>query len=1211
MDTEQNLNTQLYVGNSEKKHKKKKGYSALLSKYDNLETVTVDTKHDLSDFLCVGNSKKKQKRKKNHSASLEGCDSSEIHTVDSEQDIKNLLFVDNSEKKHKKKKDCSALLLGYDHLETVPADVEQDLNHFTSVGNSGKKRKKKKDCSASLTGCDSSEIHTVDSDRDINNLLFVGKSAKKHQIKHFSDLSSGYDNVETVTAENEQDLNHFTSVSNSGKKRKEKRGHSASLGGSNSSEMHAVDSEQGLNNILFVDNSEQKHKKKKDCSALLLGYDNLETVPADTEQNLNHFMSIGNSGKKQKKKKDASASLGGCDSSEIHTVDSDQDINNLLLVDNCEKEWKHQKNKRRNSKLGNKDDDSDMQNPCKSDLGENKLQGKKKKYAVALEPCDVSETVLVDDQDLQIFQLPQSNKNKLKKRKKDRNSSIFSEECDSSDMQNLQLGGNGEKRKKNHLCGSLITEATTHMSSTEMKKEGQHSELMGNQGNQMNKLIHHSYSGETGVSVSAVKTKQILQNAGLVENGDNERDPHVTAVKTAKEITTKETPHTIRNPELLTKSKCHSHRTEERVRKNYCKSAEGSDDLETCAEAHLESAISAYVGVDTETSTKKCKRRKKKMQFENINRDVPPSGSEIPQKPIKQCKISNILSFGNYSADLLGINNKSFQKPKLSCNGSENVEKEAKVPSKAVNISGVAAITGEQIEQIVHDSSTTCEETVKTSKNYIQKRGRPLGCKNSGRPKKLTQDGTTQSPATLRRQKNKQPQQRMTELNNNASITTVENFKLEEVPVCQDKAKCSQMDKSKLTELLKDYIPNVEKLTNDTLYSIYKYDLPRFQKFKAEGISIRQGKFTEQENQQLQKNLKELMELTGIRNEWDLLHVPESVEEMLRIRRLKQNNLFCCKLAENIPRPWKCVYQRAKRMYHPHRCKGRYSKEELNKLQRLQMQYGNHWKKIAQFMERSDGSVICRAKTMKNSLKIGPWSKEEERALMNIMEQLMRKKIQEAPYSPMSTVPNSNAFISILREKLYREIPWFAVADKMEHRNWTQCRQKWMNILTTKMSGGVRPIRFHHHQSRINLIKRLYLLNIDDVGDVDWEDLCSAVGDVPPLFVQKMFYKLKVRYVPDWPKKSFGGIVDFLHDQIVPKLEEIIKKKEDQCNFNVSSDSYQSLQHEFKLSDIFDDDDDDDDEKDEIEKIDELEEMIGTSFQSQSEKPVENRPHIT
>ncbi|XP_048414932.2 transcription termination factor 1-like [Stegostoma tigrinum] len=1040
----------------------------------------------------------------------------------------------------------------------------------------------------------------MDTEQNLNTQLYVGKSEKKRKKKQteYSALLSGYDNLETITADTKQDLNHFTSVGNSGKKRKKKKDYSTSLGRCDNSEVRTVDSDQDRNNLLFVGNSEKKHKKEG-CSALLSGYDNLETVTADTEQDLNHFMSVGNSGKKRKKKKDYSTSLGGCDNSEVHTVDSDQDRNNLLFVGNSEKKWKRQKNKGHNSQPGSKGDGSDLQNPCKSDAGENKLQGKKKNYAVALEQCAVSDTVMVDKQNLQIFQLLQSNTNKLKKRKKGGNSSILGEECDNSDLQNLKLVGDGEKSKKNHRCSSLESDATMQVSSIATKTESQHSELMGNERNQMNKQTHHSYSDETRVSVSAVKTKQILQkSARLVENGDEEKD-QVTAIKTTVEITTKEIPHFIQNPELmggkvryLTKRKRPSSPAEERRGKNHCKSSNGIDDLETSAKAHQESTISAYVDLDTERSTQKCKRSKKKMQFENINGDVPNNESEIPRKSIKKCKISNILPFGNCSADFLGTNDTSLQKHKVNCDGNETMGKEAEGFSKAVDVIGIAEITGEQTEQIVHNSSTACEETVKTSKNYIQKRGCPLGSKNSGRPKKLMLGGPKKPPATQSRLKNKQPRQHMTESKNNASITTVENFQWEEVPIGQDKTKCNQMDKSKLTELLKDFIPNVEKMTNDTLYSMYKYDLPRFQKFKAEGISIRQGKFTEQENQQLQKNLKELMELIGIQNEWDLLHVPESVEEMTRIRRLKMNNLFCCKLAEDIPRPWKCVYQRAKRMYHPHRCKGRYSEEELNKLRRLQVEYGNHWKKIAKFMERSDGSVICRAKTMKNSLKIGPWSKEEKMAFMKIMEEVLRKKIQEAPQDLMRAVSNSNTLSSILREKLYKEIPWFAIADKMEHRNWAQCRQKWMSILTTKMSGGVRPVRVHNHQSKINLIKRLYLMNIDDVGDVDWEDLCSAVGDVPPLIVQKMFYKLKVRYVPDWPKKSFGGIVDFLHDEIVPKLEEIIRKKEDQCSLNGSSDFCQSLQHEFKLSDIFDDDDD---EEDEFENIDTLEEPTGTS----------------
>ncbi|XP_041050041.1 transcription termination factor 1-like [Carcharodon carcharias] len=1035
------------------------------------------------------------------------------------------------------------------------------------------------------------------------------KKWKKRKKDSFTSLG-GCDNSETATADTEQDLNTQLFVGNSEKKRK-KKDHSAFIGWCDSSETVTVDTEQDLP---FVSNSEKKRKKKKkDCSASLEGCDSSETVTVDTEQDLNTQLFVSNSEKKRKKK-DHSAFIGWCDSSETVTVDIEQD---LPFVGNSEKK---RKKERHNSRLNDECDDSEVRNPRESDRSESKPKKKKKDCLISLEgSCDGSETVTVNAE--QLLQNPQfvgNNGKKRKKRKKERLNSRSEEECDNSEIQNLQFVGNGKRKKEKCHPKSWEADVATQVSSAEIKKEVQCFELMENEGNQTNKKTHHSCpADETSVSVSAVKTKQILQSARLMDSGNKKKD-HVKAVRNVIEITAKETLQAMQNPELMggrdghkkKRRRCSSP-AEEGGGKYHCKSAEGGNDLETIEKIpHQEGAMSESVDIDTETSTKKCKRTKKKMQFENnVNRDASLNDSEIPQKSIKQ-------PFENCSADLQQRIDKSFKKHKVKCSPEEITEKEAMDHSKAMDISDFAEITAEQTKRIMHTSSVGCQEAVKASKRYKQKKGSVSGHKNSSRTKNLMQNRPEQSSAlssestlevviipetitesnqrrkTQNRQKNKQ-QQYMTGSNNNVSMKTVKHFQKEEVTFGKDTTKARMIDKSELTELLKDFIPDVEKLTTETMYSMYKYDLPRFQRFKEEGIPIRRGRFTQEENQQLQKNLKELVELTGIQNEWELFHVPESTLEAIRMKRLKQNNLFCCRLAEGIPRPWKCVYQRAKKMYDPKRCKGRYTKEELEKLQRLQIVHGNHWKKIAELMDRTDVSVMGRAKTIKSSLNVGPWSKEEERALMKIMEEVMKNRIQEASHDLMNTPSNTNKnkLVPILREKLYKKIPWSAIADQMEHRNWMQCRQKWMNILSTKMSGGVKPLQFNSYQTKINLIKRLYLMGVSDVGDVDWEELCSVIGDVPPLVIQKMFYKLKIRYVPDWPRKSFGGIVDFLHEQIIPKLEAVLKEKKDQDNRFEANDLFQPQQHEFKLRDIFDDNDD---EEDGIEKICALEERTGT-----------------
>ncbi|XP_078082498.1 uncharacterized protein LOC144502444 [Mustelus asterias] len=1161
-------------GNTKEKH-------SLRSLEDDApETATVEANQEVQNPRLEGSGEKKlKKKKKNHSSSLEGCDISETVTVNTEQDLNTQLLVGNSEKERKKKKEHSSLLEDCDSSETVTMNTEQDLNTQLLVGNSEKKQKKKKDRSPSLAECDISAKVTVNIERDLNAQLLVGNSEKKlkKKKKEHSSLLEGCDSSETVMMNTEQDLNTQLFVVNSEKKRKKKKKeHSSLVEGCDSSETVTVNTKQDLNTQLFVVNSEKKRKKKKkEHSSLVEGCDSSETVTVNTKQDLNTQLFVGNSEKKRKKER--CASLVGCDSSETVTIDTEH---SLQYVGNSEKKLKTRKKERHRSRSKEERDDSEVRNPRESGHSESKPKKKKKDRLISLEDlCDGSETVTVaSGQGLQNIQFAGNNRKKRKKRKKERHNSRSEEGCDNWEIQDLQLVGNGEAKMEKHRPSSLEIDVATQME---------------NKGYQTNKKIHHSCSAdETNVLMSAVKTKQTSQSANLMDRSDKKKD-RVKAVKNVTEITTK----AMQNPKIMDgrdghkkKRKRCSSSAEERGGKYHCKSAEGGNDSETTAKIpRRKRATSESVDVDTETSAKKFKRTKKKIEFENnVNKDGSLNDSEVPQKSIKKCKISNKLPFENHSADLQQSIKKSFKKHRVKCSPGRIAEKEATDHTEAVAIGDFAEITTKQSDRIKHTSRKDCQETVKTSKKHRQKKCSLSGRKNSGRTKNLKQKKPSAlsrastlevviTPETLTgpnpRQQNKQ-QQHTTGSDNKASITAAEHFQGEEIPFDQDATKVKMIDKSKLIELLKDFIPNVAKLKPETMYSMYKYDLPRFQWFKEAGIPIRQGRFTHGENKQLQKNLNQLMELTGVQNEWEFFHIPKSDHEMIRMKQLKQSNLFCCRLAEGIARPWKCVYQRAKKMYDPKRCKGRYTDEELKKLQHLQIVYGNQWKKIAELMDRTDVSVMGRAKTLKNSFNFGPWSKEEEKTLIRLIEEVVKNKIQETSHDLTNTTSNTNSYLPILREQLYREIPWTAIADQMERRNWMQCRQKWMCILAEKMSGGMGPTQFNHCQLKINLIKRLYLLKVDDVGDVDWEDLCSVIGDVPPLCVQRMFHRLKTRYVPDWPRKSFGGIVDFLYERIIPELEAELVEQNGLDYWIGSDDLCRPQQSEFQLREIFDDEED-------------------------------------
>ncbi|XP_059849770.1 transcription termination factor 1-like [Hypanus sabinus] len=929
--------------------------------------------------------------------------------------------------------------------------------------------------------------------------------------------------------------------------------------------------------------------------------DNLETSIADDHQVMQSPKLHGH--RKQKKKR-CTESLGKHENLEPVKVDSERDLN--LFVSEDARPKKKKKRERENSfRSEGQCDGSDVQILSLSNNAEKKK--KKKNKCTSLGRFGSS---VMADSDLVLNNLLVGDDEK--EQREEKNHSRSGAACERVQMEDHKSFC--EQRKKKHHCKSVGGDYASQECAVEIQEEKQHSKLMGNQVKRKNKNRHSCLveAGDTfKFKIEATKEKDY----SILLKGDNTSEtpakesiqqsmcnPKSVDGKAGKKKKRKRCSDLAEGGEV---SECTRVRNIQQVQ-NSIRNAGGQKEKE-CYDPLTVGGIENITGnpdkereilesadVDMSTSSKKCKK-KKKMQFNTSLNDT-----EVLQKCVKKCKESNLFPFEtavekNYSAN---FNNrgKSLKKRKVKCNASGT----ATDNSTIIQSTETVGIVAEQAEQELHNSSTICQGTVKNSRKLKRKKSSLSKCKASKRSARqdgplhcsaLSNEDTLQmviTPKTIAKsnkktkkklKKKSQEQQHVIVSDNNLNNTSVEQSQEEGKTLDENAAK--QRSKSRLSELLKDFVPSAETLATGTLHSMYKYDLPRFEKFKEEGIPIRQGRFTKEENEQLKKNIKELMELTGIQSEWEFFHVSDSFDEMMRIKQLKQSNLFCTKLAEGIPRPWKCVYQRAKKMFDPNRCKGRYTEEELKKLNHLLQIHGNQWIKIGKLMDRSDTSVLNRARLLKKSLKTGPWSKKEVRTLMKIMEKIIKERMAELPNNLTISDSDSKVPNSILREKLYKKLPWSAIAEQMEHRNWLQCRQKWLSILTAKMSDRTMPLKTNCNQKNINLIKRLYLSGVDDIGEVDWEELCSAVGDVPPIAIQRMFYRLKSRYVPDWSKKSFGAIVEFLHDFVIPKLETML------CTKTQVEDIHQPQQHVFQLSDIFNEIDNSDfeDEDDEDETI--------------------------
>nr|XP_004653889.2 transcription termination factor 1 [Jaculus jaculus]XP_044997705.1 transcription termination factor 1 [Jaculus jaculus]XP_044997706.1 transcription termination factor 1 [Jaculus jaculus] len=385
----------------------------------------------------------------------------------------------------------------------------------------------------------------------------------------------------------------------------------------------------------------------------------------------------------------------------------------------------------------------------------------------------------------------------------------------------------------------------------------------------------------------------------------------------------------------------------------------------------------------------------------------------------------------------------------------------------------------------------------------------------------------------------------------------------------------SDVDLGTAVRQLQEFIPDIKERAPTTIKRMYRDDLGRFKEFKAQGVAIRFGKFSVKENKQIEKNVQEFLSLTGIENADKLLYTDRYPEEKSVITNLKRKHAFRIHIGKGIARPWKLVYYRAKKIFDVNNYKGRYSEGDTEKLKTYQSLHGNDWKKIGAMVARSSLSVALKFSQIGSQINHGAWSKVETQKLIKAVEEVILKKMspQELKELDSKLQEHPESRQSVVREKLYKGISWVEVEAKVETRNWMQCKSKWTEILTKRMTHGGFVYRgVTALQAKISLIERLYELNVEDANEIDWEDLASAVGDVPPSYVQTKFYKLKAACVPFWQKKTFPEIIDYLYETSLPLLKEKLNKKMEKQGTQVQAPS--APKQDFLFKDIFHCDDD-------------------------------------
>ncbi|XP_077333883.1 transcription termination factor 1 isoform X2 [Lithobates pipiens] len=359
--------------------------------------------------------------------------------------------------------------------------------------------------------------------------------------------------------------------------------------------------------------------------------------------------------------------------------------------------------------------------------------------------------------------------------------------------------------------------------------------------------------------------------------------------------------------------------------------------------------------------------------------------------------------------------------------------------------------------------------------------------------------------------------------------------------------------------LLEEYFPKIRSRAVRTVEDLIIYELHRIKEAKAKGIMFETGRFSRTEDELIKTNVEAFMKLAGLQSGEVLFHSYRFPDEKRTIEKLKKKFHFRQRIAIGLARPVREVQNRGSKLYDLSGNKGRFTKEDVEKLQKGISEYGNNWTAVAKLVGRNNTHTQLKASQLRHEFTGGKWSVEEVNLLLKAVKKFIRRSLKKKGENVSRMEPQT-----VPKEMLFAGIPWAKIERKVKTRNWTHCKSKWNDILLVRMNNGIRSCeRFFGLQANIDIIKWLHEAELRK-GQVNWLEMAKAIGNIPPGILQQKVYKLKARHVPDWQSLNFKEIVDHLYQEVLPKLEARMMLASSQDTFDLPE-----KKDEFLIKDIF------------------------------------------
>ncbi|ESO01235.1 hypothetical protein HELRODRAFT_174781 [Helobdella robusta] len=164
---------------------------------------------------------------------------------------------------------------------------------------------------------------------------------------------------------------------------------------------------------------------------------------------------------------------------------------------------------------------------------------------------------------------------------------------------------------------------------------------------------------------------------------------------------------------------------------------------------------------------------------------------------------------------------------------------------------------------------------------------------------------------------------------------------------------------------------------------------------KKKGIPFSTGYFTDKENEQLKKNWKNVIESCPFEDPLVLLGKRVNGLDSKELHNYIKSINFYILLGHKINRSPYSVYARARKLFIKADKTGRYTKEEISLLQKLEAEYGNKWEKIGELMGRTGRSLLVKSAKIRKDPANGKWSEDETNLLITSVNRYYQERLAD------------------------------------------------------------------------------------------------------------------------------------------------------------------------------------------------------------------------